>query len=183
MDITTYKDALDKAKKDLATRTHALAVAQEQAAEAERDIVELRQTIAALAKLCGESEFVEEDALGITDAVRLAFKTEQSKNSLYGLGGNGLSAHDVRAKLESMGYAGRWGNVLASIHTVIKRLADMGELEAAGNINGRDTYIWKEHPMRAAFGRPRSNKAFYGELDPDKLPDGVRGVVGRPKKK
>src|SRR6266567_673985 len=131
MDITTYKEALKQAKKDLSSRSQALAVAQEQAAEAERDIVELRQTIAALAKLCGEPEFVEEDALGLTDAIRMAFKTHAP--SMYGLG-NGLSAHDVRTKLESMGYAGRWGdNLLASVHTVIKRLHEKGEVEAAGN--------------------------------------------------
>ncbi len=141
MDITTYKEALEKAKKDLADRTHALAVAQEQAMEAERDIVELRQTIAALAKLCNEPEFIEEDALGLTDAIRMAFKTEDESGTL-----GGMSAHDVRAKMESMGYGGRWGNLLASIHTVIKRLHEKGELEAAGNVNGRDTFRWKKGP-------------------------------------
>ena len=156
MDVTTYKEALGQAKKDLEKATEKLGVAQEQAIEAERDIVELRQTIAALAKLCGESEFVEEDALGITDAVRMAFKTDEP--GMYGLG-NGLTAHDIRAKLESMGYAGRWGNILASIHTVIKRLREKKEIEAVGNINGMDCYRWAANAKtRNAAGRLNQNR-------------------------
>lgn len=150
MDITTYKEALEKAKKDLTERTHALAVAQEQADEAERDIVELRQTIAALARLCSEPEFVEEDALGLTDAIRMAFKTEEKAVSLEP--SVGMSAHDIRTKMESMGYKGRWGNLLASIHTVIKRLVEKGELEAAGHIDGRETFRWKKSVIMRRFG-------------------------------
>jgi hypothetical protein len=146
MNIDAYKQALDQAKVHLAEATKTLAEAQETAAIAEGEIVELRQTIAALAKLCGESEFVEEDALGLTDSIRLAFKTS----------GKAMTAQDVKAQLESMGYGGRWGNVLASIHTVIKRLHEKGEIQATGNLNGRDTFRWKEstahvpadHPLR-----------------------------------
>jgi|SRR5271163_2191881 len=138
MTTDTYKEALKQAKADLADRVATLGAAQDTAERAEKDIVELRQTIAALQRLCGEPEFVEEDALGLTDAIRLAFKTEDSKRM------GGMSAQDVREKMESMGYRGRWGNLLASIHTVIKRLFDKGELEAAGNLNGRETFRWKE---------------------------------------
>ncbi len=140
MTTDTYKQALKQAKDDLVHRIAALGDYQVKVAEAEREIMELRQTVAALARLCGEPEFVEEDALGLTEAIRMAFRTHEP--GMYGLG-EGMSAHDVRTKLEAMGYAGRWGNVLASIHTVIKRLFDKGELEAAGNINGRDTFRWK----------------------------------------
>jgi hypothetical protein len=136
MTTDTYRQALQQAKADLAERVATLGAAQETAEKAERDIVELRQTIAALQRLCGEPEFVEEDALGLTDAIRLVFKTEDRRR--------GMSAQDVREKMESMGYGGRWGNLLASIHTVTKRLFDKGELEAAGNLNGRETYRWRE---------------------------------------
>ncbi len=144
MTIDTYREALKQAKADLAEQVAVLGRAQETAEKAEHAIVELRQTIAALQRLCGEPEFVEEDALGLTDAIRMAFKTEVTKmEAMYGLGG-GMSPQDVRTKMELMGYGGRWGNLLASIHTVIKRLHEKGELEAAGNVNGRDTYRWRE---------------------------------------
>jgi hypothetical protein len=144
MTTDTYKQALKQAKADLSEQVRTLGLAQDTAEKAEKAIVELRQTIAALQRLCGEPEFVEEDALGLTDAIRMAFKTE-GEDKASGLGG-GMSAQDVRAKMESMGYGGRWGNLLASIHTVIKRLHEKGELQAAGNINGRETYVWKKGP-------------------------------------
>ena len=135
MTTETYRDALKQAKTDLAEQVAILGKAQEATEKAEKTIVELRQTIASLQRLCGEPEYVEEDALGLTDAIRMAFKTQDNS-------GNGMSAQDVRTKLESMGYSGRWGNVLASIHTVIKRLHEKKEIEASGNLNGRETYRW-----------------------------------------
>ncbi|MFZ0799466.1 MAG: hypothetical protein WAM98_16910 [Terriglobales bacterium] len=136
MTTDTYKHALKQAKADLAEQVEILGKAQDCAEKAEKAIVELRQTISALQRLCGESEFVEEDALGLTDAIRMAFRTADRD----------MSAHDVREQMEKMGYAGRWGNLLASIHTVIKRLHEKGELQAAGNLNGRDMYNWKKGP-------------------------------------
>jgi len=143
MTTDTYKEALKQAKSDLLEQVAILGTAQDCAEKAERAIVELRQTIAALQRLCGEPEFVEEDALGLTDAIRMAFKTEIVEG---GLPANGMSAHDIRTKMESMGYRGRWGNLLASIHTVIKRLHEKGELEATGNLNGRETFRWRTGP-------------------------------------
>jgi hypothetical protein len=152
MTTDTYKNALKQAKADLAEQVEILGKAQEAAEKAEKAIVELRQTIAALQRLCGEPEFVEEDALGLTEAIRMAFRTEL-EGGMYGIGG-GMSAQDVRTKMESMGYGGRWGNLLASIHTVIKRLHEKGELEATGNVNGRDTYRWKDNKgPRARFSK------------------------------
>lgn len=140
MATDTYRDALKQAKSDLAEQVETLGRAQDCAEKAEKAIVELRQTIAALQRLCGEPEFVEEDALGLTDAIRMAFKTQEA--GMYGLMSTAMSAQDVRDKMERMGYGGRWGNLLASIHTVIKRLHEKGELQAAGNLNGKETYTW-----------------------------------------
>jgi hypothetical protein len=134
MVLETYKRALEQAKADLANRVAQLGAAQKLAELAEKEIVELRQTVSALQRLCGESEYVEEDALGLTDAIRMTFKTA--------VGGASLTAQDVKELMENSGYAGRWGNLLASIHTVIKRLHAKGEIEAGGNINGRDTFRW-----------------------------------------
>jgi len=142
MTSKTYNDALKQAKEDLAEQVAVLGRAQDLAEKAEKAIVVLRQTIAALQRLCGEPEFVEEDALGLTDAIRMVFKTESEGGRIA----TGMDAHDVRERMESMGYGGRWGNLLASIHTVIKRLHEKGELEATGNVNGRDTFRWRTGP-------------------------------------
>jgi hypothetical protein len=137
MTTDTYKQALKQAKADLVEQVAVLGTAQDSAKKAEKAIVELRQTIAALQVLCGEPEFVEEDALGLTDAIRMAFRTAARD----------MSAHDIREHMEGMGYAGRWGNLLASIHTVIPRLHKKGEIEPTGNVNGKDTYRWVGHPI------------------------------------
>jgi len=134
MVMETYKRALEQAKADLASRVADLGAAQKLAELAEKEIIELRQAVSVLQRLCEESEYVEEDALGLTDAIRMTFKTAA--------GGASLTAQDVKELMESSGYAGRWGNLLASIHTVIKRLHAKGEIEAGGNINGRDTFRW-----------------------------------------
>jgi hypothetical protein len=154
MTTDTYKEALKQAKSDLAERVATLGKAQATAEQAEKDILELRQTIAALQRLCGEPEFVEEDALGLTDAIRMAFKTA----------GREMSPHDVREYMENSGYAGRWGNLLASIHTVVKRLHAKGEIQATGNVNGRDTYRWVGLPVAVANNYAGLMMRHLGEL-------------------
>ena len=131
MTTDTYKQALKQAKADLVEQVKTLGRAQDSAAKAEKAIVELRQTIAALQVLCGEPEFVEEDALGLTDAIRMAFRTA----------GREMSAHDVREQMESMGYAGRWGNLLASIQTVIPRLFKKGEIRVQATSTAETHFV------------------------------------------
>lgn len=163
MTTDTYKQALKQAKADLVEQVKTLGRAQDSAAKAEKAIVELRQTIAALQVLCGEPEFVEEDALGLTDAIRMAFRTA----------GREMSAHDVREQMESMGYAGRWGNLLASIQTVIPRLFKKGEIQGTGNVNGRDTFRWIGHPIpeaNAYAGRMRQLGDLAGERKAGQAP-------------
>jgi len=137
MTLEAYKVALEQAKKDLASKIAAVGEAEQIVELGTKQIVELRQTIAVLSKLCGEPEYVEEDALGITDVVRMVYKSAVND-------GNGFSAQDVRERIESMGYAGRWTNLLASVHTVTNRLFKMGEIQASGNVNGKETFRWKK---------------------------------------
>jgi hypothetical protein len=143
MTLDAYKTALTQAKKDLMSKVAEVGNAEEIVERGTKEIVELRQTIAVLAKLCGESPFNEEDELGLTDVIRMAYK------SLAGAGHSGVSAQEVKEQVESMGYAGRWANLLASVHTVTNRLYRMGEIQPAGNVNGRDTFRWS----RESIGR------------------------------
>ena len=124
----TYKAALKEAKADLADCIAELGSVQLRAEQLEARIFELRQTIASLAKLCGE-EYVEEDALGLTDSVRLALKTA----------GSDMTPQALRARLQSMGFdISKYGNLLAAIHTVLKRLVDKGHAKESG----KGSYAW-----------------------------------------
>jgi len=134
MTLDAYKTALAQAKKDLAEKVSEVGKAEGTVERGTKEIVELRQTIAVLSKLCGEPPFVEEDALGLTDVIRMAYQSLASND--------GVSAQEVRERIESMGYAGRWANLLASVHTVTNRLHRMGELQPMGNLNGNETFRW-----------------------------------------
>ena len=106
MTTETYKQALKQAKEDLAKQIGILGQAQETVAASDKAIVELRQTISALQQLCGEPEFVEEDALGLTDAIRQVLRTAER--------GEDLSAQDVRERMESMGDAKPMADLLTT---------------------------------------------------------------------
>jgi hypothetical protein len=134
MTLDTYRESLKQAKLDLTQAIADLGEAEAKAERANKQIAELRQTVTVLSRLCGEPEFFEEDALGLTDVIRLAYKSAA--------GGPVLTFQDVKERIDSMGYAGRWGNLLASVNTVTKRLIAKGDVEPAGNVNGKDTYRW-----------------------------------------
>ena len=131
---TAYKVALAKAKEDLKASIAELGEIELRQRALEQRIVELRQTVAALSKLCGE-EFLEEDALGLTDAVRMAFKS---------MGNTPMAIHDVRGRIESLGFdTSRYGNVMASIHTVVRRLVEKQELTETGTIGNKPAFAWR----------------------------------------
>src|ERR1039457_2829535 len=127
MTLDAYKQALEQAKKELAEAVEEIGKAEEAVIRGNQQSAEFRQTIAVLSKLCKEPEFVEEDALGLTDVVRLAYQSMGS--------GKPATPQDIKSRIDSRGYAGRWGNLLASVYTVSKRLVKKGELQDAGKIN------------------------------------------------
>ena len=113
MTSETYKIALDAAKKELADLVGEQGEIQQRTQEIDQRLDTLRQSIAALSKLAGE-EFDEEQALGLTDAIRRVLQESREQS---------VTAHDVRVMLESRGFnTRRYGNLLASIITVLKRL-------------------------------------------------------------
>lgn len=125
MTDTDYKVVLDQAKTDLLKTQEQMGNCLKEQETLEKKIAGLRATIAALARMLDE-EFFEEDAMGLTDAIREAFRS---------MGANGnLTATEVKGRLEMMGYnTAKYGNVMASIHTIINRLANKGEIKHVGS--------------------------------------------------
>ena len=79
-------------------------------------LAQLRHSIAALTKLCGYEPTVP---LGLTDACRLVLRNAVEP----------LTALGVRDRLAAIGIdLDRYSNPLASIHTVLKRLHEGGEI-------------------------------------------------------
>jgi hypothetical protein len=111
-----------------------------QRGELDRRLAQLAQTMGTLMRLCGLTPTVP---WGLTDLCRMVLKTA----------GHPLSAVEVRAQLEAMGVdLSRYSNVLASIHTVLKRLTDAGEARFVPRPHERPAYAWTA-PVGAGLGR------------------------------
>jgi hypothetical protein len=84
-------------------------------------IAKQQQRVSALALLADEvDETFEKMALGLTAACRAAFRAA---------GPQGLMPTELRDSLKKMGFAvDKYSNPMASIHAVIRRLEDKGEI-------------------------------------------------------
>lgn len=119
----TYKRTYAAAKLDLLERL------QERDA-LDQQIKKLKQTVKALGELCGAPAeeldkllLVEGFAIdakpGFTDAIRRLFRMHQTA----------LSPTEIRDDLVKMGIGVSQVNLLSSIHTVLRRMAEAGEIE------------------------------------------------------
>jgi len=151
-----YEVALRDAKQELAESVAELGEAQNRAQELEQRIGDLRQTISVLSKLCGQEDVDLENALGLTDAIRLAFSS---------LGTNSVTAQEMRLHLEAQGFnTRRYGNLLASIHTVLGRLEKKSEIRQTGTRpDGKPAYAWIPKMTLPPPPRLTSDVAAYVE--------------------
>ena len=136
MGDTDYKAILESAKADLIKEQNDLGDCMRRQEMHEKRISGLRATIAALSRMLDE-EFIEEDALGLTDAIRQAFKS-------MGKNGN-LTPVEVKGKLELLGFDTRkYGNLMASVHTILNRLVQSGYIRPIGTRGGENKvcYQW-----------------------------------------
>ena len=109
MSIDDYKRALEAA-----CREYEDAAAQHAALETR--IAQLKQTIGTLNKLCGYEATVP---WSLTDACRVVLRSA----------GAPMTAVQVRDRIESIGLdLDRYQNALGAVHTVLKRLAESGEV-------------------------------------------------------
>jgi hypothetical protein len=119
----TYKDAYATAKLDLLKQLQKRDTLDQQ-------IRKLKQTVKALGELCGAAPeeidkllLVEGFAIdakpGFTDAIRRLFRIHQTP----------LSPVEVRDDLLKMSIGVDQVNLLSSIHTVLRRMVEAGEIE------------------------------------------------------
>jgi Arc/MetJ-type ribon-helix-helix transcriptional regulator len=133
-----YREALNQAIAEVSETRKALDDLQAQREQKEKRLVELREFIVATSKMLGEDYAAdEEDILGLTDAVRQAYKTSPVAISHVGVAkhfakiGYDLSKYDSPA------------SATASIHKVVSRLAEKREIIPTGvNTDGRTVYKW-----------------------------------------
>jgi hypothetical protein len=119
-----YKQAYETAKQDLLKNLR-------KREQVEREIRKLKDTLRALGGLCGaapdeidklllrEGFAMEDGKPGFTEAIRRLFRLHQTA----------LSPVDVRDGLLKMSVGVGQVNLLASIHTVLRRMATASEIE------------------------------------------------------
>jgi hypothetical protein len=141
-----YEIALYDAKKELTEAVAELGEAQARAQELEQRIVDLRQTVSVLSRLCGEEDMDVEESLGLTDAIRSAFVSVGKDAS--------LTPQEMRLRLEAQGFnTRRYGNLLASIHTVIKRLEIKQEISCIGTKGDKPAYRVTDNGIAVAAAK------------------------------
>ncbi len=142
-----YRRALDEA-----TRECERLLAQRAAVD-ER-LAQLTQTIAGLMRLCHLTPTVP---LGLTDACRLVLKASAQP----------LVAVEVRAQLEAIGFdLTRYANVLAVIHTVLRRLNEAGEVRFIPQPYGKPAYQWNAGVRTAVISERERDALVTGGLSP-----------------
>jgi hypothetical protein len=118
----------------------------------ESRLSQLKHSIAALTKLCGYEPTVP---LGLTDACRLVLRNATQS----------LTAREVRDRLASIGVdLEKHSNPLASIHTVLKRLHEAGELAERDRDepSARTAYVFAS-PVHGVSGAGTSKRRITGE--------------------
>lgn len=128
-------------------------------------IAKQQTKVAALAALCEASEEIDDmtemDLGGLTNACRTAFRAAGNK---------GLMPTEVRNALERLRFPTQTHkNILASIHTVIRRLEDAGEIRKAihDRHEGQDKSVYEW--ALASYGASNSLANQMADAERDRL--------------
>jgi hypothetical protein len=133
LDNAEYLKMLEQCKSEILAQKVELGLCIAKQEHLETRLAHLQEVAASLARMVGQ-EYVAEDAMGLTDAIRQAFKTSPTVQ---------MNAIGVRARLQQMGFdLTKYGNVLASIHTVLGRLQQKKEIRLVGMIGNSQAYTW-----------------------------------------
>ena len=130
-----FRQSLKAAKAELIALQQELGNCLAEQEELERKIAAVRQMIFGFSNALHE-QFEEADELGLTDAVRQAFKTSKVP----------LEPTAVRTRLQELGFnISKYGNFMASIHTVIGRLVTSREIKQQNAQPGNKVaYVWAQ---------------------------------------
>lgn len=113
-----FREALGAARSSFKIASKRLEEISAESRNLNRQMLNLRRTITALAAMCSESPLL--DPLGITEAVEELMASEFRQ----------LSTQQVVEELERMGFdVGSQKNVAASVHAVLSRLAAKGKIQ------------------------------------------------------
>jgi hypothetical protein len=118
-----YSQAYETAKLDLLKQL-------QKRDQIDQQIRKLKQTVKALGDLCGANPeeieklllvegFAMDSNLGFTNAIRRLFRIHKTA----------LSPVDIRNDLLKVGIGSEQVNLLSSIHTVLRRMVEAGEIE------------------------------------------------------
>jgi hypothetical protein len=119
-----FRTSYESAKAELARVQQEKASLSSQLEQCDQQIVALVQTMRAIAPLVGEEPPAAGEAEaphgGMTDCVRAILKKAAEP----------LTASEIRESLEAVGFDMKsYSNPLATIHTVLRRLGESGEVE------------------------------------------------------
>lgn len=136
-----YRRALDAAVREYETLTA-------ERAQLDARISQLHHSIAALTKLCGFEPTVP---LGLTDACRLVLRNSPAP----------LTALEVRDRLAAIGIdLSKYSNPLASIHTILRRMREGGEIvERDREEDERTAYVSTQPSLKREASGLASRKA------------------------
>ncbi len=164
-----YTEALNAAITELTSLMGESEDLESRHAETKERIAKLRKGIAGISLLAGEDWQIIKGSnphlfpdsippdIGMTDAVR---KVMQSKEEFF-------SPVAVRTELQKSGYdLAHYKNVLASIHTILKRLTEAGEVRT-DIVEDRTVYKWNRG---IKMFRQGTLKDLQHELDKFDLP-------------
>jgi hypothetical protein len=119
----TYKQAYATAKLDLLEQL-------QKRDDLDQKIRKLKQTVKALGELCG-APAEELDKLLLAEGFAIDAKPgfTESMRRLFRIRQTALSPTEIRDDLMKMGVGVDQVNLLSSIHTVLRRMAEAGEIE------------------------------------------------------
>jgi hypothetical protein len=144
MPVVNYGHTLEAALKELTNLMAERETLDEKREVLHQRIMKLRSAVRGLADLCDIEDIEEEHRalfpdewadtdVGLTDAIRQVLRSHQDAY---------LSPVFIRDRLADVGFDIKTHkNILASIHTVLKRLQRQGEV-APWSREGRTTYKW-----------------------------------------
>jgi hypothetical protein len=127
--VDFFRNSLKEARAVFIQETNELSGLESRVYWLKDDLSKLRKTITALAAMCSETPWSY--ALGITDSCMEAMTVERAT----------VSTKEVTQRLESMGFdLSSQKNPAASVHAVLTRLAEKGQIKKITDDNGEVTW-------------------------------------------